>query len=188
MRNGDIAPPDAFTSQPIPTSTQSAGLEHPSAWPYGMPTNLWPPSSKVEARSSSGGQEPTGIHMITRATVPGSPRPTIPALGNHMAAPPSGSASIPPRTRYYAAPNIDPAVFTCQIPQGQHLGVDYSEHFKKEFPAVMSQHYSCRILQMLLLISRPSLERHSLFLCSILFNPRGAPMPCSIHAWGHINR
>ena len=79
------------------------------------------------------------IQMITRPTVPGSPPPTILAPGNVTAVPPSGSVGIPPRTRYYATPNIDPAVFSRQIPQGQHLGVDYSEHFKREFPAVMSQ-------------------------------------------------
>ena len=134
-----IALPDAVTSQPIPPSTQSAGSEHPSAWPYGMPVNLWPPSSKIEAGSSSWGQEPAGLPMITRVTVPCSPPPTIPTPGTQTIVPPSGSASIPPRTRYYDAPDIDPAVFTRQIPQGQHLGVDYSEHFRREFPTVMSQ-------------------------------------------------
>ena len=77
--------------------------------------------------------------MITRPTVPGSPPPTIPAPGNVTAVPPLGLASIPPRTRYYAAPDVDPAAFSRQIPQGQHLGIDYSEHFKREFPVVMSQ-------------------------------------------------
>ena len=77
--------------------------------------------------------------MITRATIPGSPPPTIPAPGSLTAVPPLGSAVIPPRTRYYAAPDFDLAAFVRQIPQGQHLGIDYSEHFKREFPAVMSQ-------------------------------------------------
>ena len=50
-----IAPPDALLSQPITAPTQSTGADHPSTWPYGMPANLWPPSSKIEAGSSSGG-------------------------------------------------------------------------------------------------------------------------------------
>ena len=83
-----------------------------------MPTSLWPPTSKVEAGSSAGGQEVVGISMITRTTIPGSLVPTLSAPGIQPTIPPQGSTSLPPYTRYYATPDVDPAVFARQIPQG----------------------------------------------------------------------
>src|SRR3712207_5421498 len=45
-----------------------------------------------------------------------------------------------PQTRYHLAPNVNPALFNQEIPQGYHRVADYSEHYNREQPAqVQSQ-------------------------------------------------
>ena len=56
--------------------------------------------------------------MTTRTTIPGSPVPTLSAPGAQPVPPYQETASVPPRTRYYAAPDVDPTLFARQIPYG----------------------------------------------------------------------
>ena len=74
-----------------------------------------------EAGSSVGGMDGAMIPMTTRTTIlaPGTPRPTLSPLGTHPVVMALGALiSQPPRTRCYVVPDLDPALFAQQIPQG----------------------------------------------------------------------